>query len=266
MNHEQIQNDTKLVINIKHNEPVDLIDLSIGLHSLAKIFCRFNNGDTTAKLLVKEIRKSSIEIDLITSAFLSTIPIFSGVNNIVQFCNYIKLLVMSIKGKDEQASMDFMHENVLPNPTLKDMQDFGNSLKIIQNPKDTIDFSAKNITNSMVLVGCHIDGEESLRIQENLKILVSENNANIKEKQLFRWVQTNFDKTNVGNKGIIENIYKEPLRVTFVSDIVKNQMIGGKDWQNKFYVVDVEIQYSEKKPKLYKIINNYADENFLIDE
>jgi len=90
--------------------------------------------------------------------------------------------------------------------------------------------------------------------------------THIREKQLFKWIQTNFDKINVGNKGLIENIYKEPLRVTFISDIIKNSMIGGQDWQNKYYLVDVEIQYADKKPKLYKIINNHEEESFLIDD
>ncbi|GEM_PF-3284806 len=58
-----MENNVKLTIKIIHTDPINLYDLTIGLNSLAKIYSRFNNNDKEAKLFVREIRKSSIELN-----------------------------------------------------------------------------------------------------------------------------------------------------------------------------------------------------------
>jgi len=52
--------NTKLKISISNKEPIDLINLTTGLNSFAKLYSDFNNGDSQAKLLVKEVRKGEI--------------------------------------------------------------------------------------------------------------------------------------------------------------------------------------------------------------
>jgi len=82
-------------------------------------------------------------------------------------------------------------------------------------------------------------------------------------------VQTNFNNYRKGNKGIIENIARPPLRVIFDNETIQNEMTmsTGQDkveWQDKYYIVDVEVLMADGKPTAYKIINNYADESFPI--
>jgi hypothetical protein len=91
----------------------------------------------------------------------------------------------------------------------------------------------------------------------------------IKERQLFYWVQTNFEQTNTGNKGVIENLFKDPLRIIFEDTFTKNGMTTSNNnipWQKKYYIVDAEIQYANHKPKIYKILKNYPEESFAMEE
>lgn len=58
-----------------------------------------------------------------------------------------------------------------------------------------------------------------------------------------------FNNYKNGNKALISNIYKEPLRVTFENQNIQNEMMISNDdieWQNKYYLVDVEVLYDDK--------------------
>ena len=93
---------------------------------------------------------------------------------------------------------------------------------------------------------------------KNINNLINNNEEKtMYTKQLFKWVQTNFNNYKNGNKALISNIYKEPLRVTFENQNIQNEMMISNDdiqWQNKYYLVDVEVLYDENKPKMYKIL------------
>ncbi len=264
-----MENNIKLTIKISHKDAIDLYDLTRGLNSLAKIYSRFNNNAKEAKLLVREIKKSSIEIDLITLMCASPIPILSNVNNIIQFCKYIKFLIATFSEhqKEEAGSSG---EDYLPTPSIHDYKDFREVTQIISNAQDSINFAAKEITNhGPIYMNGHFNGNEAREIKNNIEKILNEKEAFIKEKQLFYWVQTNFTQTNTGNKGIIENIFKEPLRVIFNDTFTKNEMTisnNRTEWQKKFYIIDVEIQYADQKPKIYKILKNYAEESFPMEE
>jgi hypothetical protein len=260
----------KLKINISNKEPIDLINLTIGLNSFAKLYSDFNNGDSQAKLLVKEIRKGSIEIDLISLCVVSAIPLISDVNNIVQFCHYIKLLIgITTEAKQEEVKQ-IIADNYLPSPKIKDFKNFKDTVNITGGAEDVFKMEAINTENGNVYIGSSFDGIQSVKIKDSIDKIVKEKEANTEyNKQLFRWVQTNFDNSKQGNKGRIEKITKEPLRVTFDNDEIKNEMTtsnDGVEWQNKYYIVNVEILTSDGSPKMYKILKNYPSESFPIDE
>jgi len=161
----------KLVINIKNNEPLNLLDLTVGLNSFAKLYSDFN--------------------------------------------------------------------------------------------KDNI--QAKSIENNHIFVGCNFNGKEAIQMKDNINEIIKDENKYTYEKQLFKWVQTNFNNLKTGNKGNIEKITKESLRVIFNNETIKKQMTSSSDnieWQNKYYIVDVEALYVDEKPKVYKILNNYAEYSF----
>ena len=129
-----MDNNVKLTIKITHKDPINLYDLTMGLNSLAKIYSRFNNNAKEAKLLVREIRKSSIEIDLITLMCASPIPLLSNINNIIQFCKYIKFLISTFT-EDKKEDLDTLSEEYLPPPSIQDCKDFRDATQIISNPR-----------------------------------------------------------------------------------------------------------------------------------
>jgi hypothetical protein len=79
---------------------------------------------------------------------------------------------------------------------------------------------------------------------------------NPKERVLLVWYQARTDiKSKVGNKGIIEEISKKPLNITFENEALKEELIHGDI--NPFrtaYIVDVKVMTVQEKPTVYKIL------------
>ena len=98
---------------------------------------------------------------------------------------------------------------------------------------------------------------EQLKIPEQLDDTIT--------SVLLTWFQArNDNKSNVGNKGIIEDISKKPLNITFESDEIKEKMLHSDiNPFNVAYVVDVKIQTIQEKPAAYKIVklHNHFDLN-----
>lgn len=265
-------NDIKLSLHIKNNQPVDLIDLTLGLNSFAKLYSSFAKG-TDARLLVKQIKEGSIIVDLITTMYMSVVPLISDVNNILQFCEYLKLLTAILKGTNKEEINKIISDNYLQNPTIQDYKYFKDTLNITNNKNDTINIETINIKNNKIYNNCIIYGNEISEMKNNIDKIINDKREykTMYNKQLFQWVQTNFDnskKENKGNKGIISNIYREPLRIIFDNNIIQNEMTTSNNniqWQDKYYIVDVEVLYNNDKPKVYKILKNYSEESFPID-
>jgi len=264
--------DAKLTISIKNTEPINLIDLTEGLKSLAKLYSDFSKGDKEAGLFVKKVSDGSIIIDLITNCIRSVIPLISNMNNIVQFCQNIELFIKIFKKDPKEKIQEFQTDKCfLRYPTKEDAGNFKNVLKITKNLGDSVTIQARDISNVCI---CTFTGEDSKEMQKNMiteeeveNHIQKKQDNYIYEKQLFRWVQTNFNNLEKGNRGKIERITKKPLKVIFENEDIKRQMTSSSDkteWQNKYYIVDVEVSYDDGKPKLYKILHNYTEDSFPI--
>jgi len=87
----------------------------------------------------------------------------------------------------------------------------------------------------------------------------------VKPSVLMTWFQARNDlKSTIGNKGLIEEISKKPLNITFETDDIKEKMLHSDiNPFNTAFVVDVKIQTIQDKPAAYKIVNlhNYFDIN-----
>lgn len=259
------QNNTKLVIKIDYNEPIEIIDLTIALNALSRLYQGLNNEDKEAKLFIKEIRKSSIEIDFITNCWNSVVPLISSANSIVQFCAYLKVLLKTCLGIDEGEVQDLTERYALPTPNHKSIKQFGEFSNVIKNSRDVCNISAQEMTGNIIFAQCTFTGIEAEDIKQSIQKISNNEVSYTRRKQLFRWVQANFDKES-GNRGVISNISKEPIRVIFDKQKDKMQMTASIDeveWQKKLYVVDVEILFDENRPKVYKILENYEEECFI---
>lgn len=262
--------DAKLVIKIDHSDPISLVDLTVGLNSIASLYNDFTKNDKKAQLLVTEINKGSIAIDLITASAASTIPLISNVNNVVQFCHYIKLLIAICKKSNTETIESLINDNHLPTPSSKNIKDFSKSINIISKPKDKVDIKTQDINTGQIFNHCVFNGVDTSEMLKNIPDLIDENITYEYKKQLFEWVQTNFSELKTGNKGLIRNIHQKSLRVIFDNETIKKEMTtksdDGINWQNKYYTVDVELQVEKNnKPVRYKILKNYAEDSFPIE-
>ena len=184
--------EIKLVININHKAPVKLVDLTVGLSGIASLYKGFTSGDKEAHLLVKEVRHGSIEIDLITSSSDSLVPLLTQVGNIIQFCDYIKLIGSYLRNKDTADIKSISEKHTLPQPTNNDFSNFSKSLKILNGNDDSISFTTKNTDNSVTYNGCTFYGEELSEMLESLPEVIENKEDFFHRKKLFKWVQTNF--------------------------------------------------------------------------
>lgn len=86
------------------------------------------------------------------------------------------------------------------------------------------------------------------------------------KKQLLRWVQARFDAKPVGDRAIIESIAPKAMKTIWEDPndkaLTMNMSVNDKPWQQLAYLVDVDVQTIEGKPKLYTITRVYIEETF----
>lgn len=256
--------DVKLVIKIDYQKPIDLYDLTVAMGNLQLLYEEFNNNNKEARLFVREINKGSIVIDLLASFCSSPIPIFTNVHNLIQFVIYLISLKKSILGENKEETAKMMQKYSLPVATAKTLKKLNNVLSVVNS--GNLSVNAESIINSNVYVGCNFTASEAKEIKKKTKDQLINENQYIKNKQLFKWHQANFGGKKSGNRGVIENIWREPLKVIFENDEDKQDIMTSNDeidWQDKFYIVDVEVSCSDGEPKLYKILKSYPEETFI---
>lgn len=257
--------EIKLVVKIKNQKPVELLDLSKSLAGIASQFNNFTSknaqskDESEAKLYVKEIRSGSIILELVEIASIGVIPFIENTNVILEFSKYCKSVFdyfISDKGENPNLSLSDCKEfAAIVNPVVKD-----NGSQIIFSPtingKAFFNFSADfKDANSFI--------NQLKDVQASIKEPI--NNEEINNSVILTWYQArNEYNNNVGNKGVIEDISKRPLNITFENDDLKEKMLHCHiNPFNTAFVVDVRIQTVQGKPVAYKVLklHDYFDIN-----
>ena len=110
------------------------------------------------------------------------------------------------------------------------------------SPDSQMSFLANNGANQTINLS--INYTEANAIQNGIKKefeKLKESSPAFYNKQLLRWYQTRFDtKSEFGDKAIIENISKKPIRVIFDNENTKRNIINTSDftkpWQELAYI------------------------------
>jgi hypothetical protein len=258
--------DTRLIIKIENKQPIELLDLTKSLVSLAAQFDKFvsKHGDTKenreAKLYVKEIKTGSVIVELIELATVGVIPFAENTNTILDFAVYLKkAITYYLKNEGEKPELsvsDCKDFNAILAPTAKDN---GSQL----NVSTTI--------NGNVQLHLHLNSLDANSMQELLKKEIEASKTpdtmhDIKEREILIWYQARNDpKSLVGNKAIVENISEKPMNVIFETDEIKNQMLHSDiNPFNTAFVVDLKIQNIKGIPRVYRILKLH--EYFEIDD
>lgn len=254
--------DLLLEVTLKNQSPIELNDLGRALNSLADEFNRFSNRhqvNSNAKLFVKEVRKGSIVIDLISSVPV-LLPIAEQFNTVFEFGSFIK------------NAFDYLLDRTNDRPE-GDSKTFENIANIVNpiagNKGSQINISVSNTGNGDIYVQIPATEEESQRIKtkagfEKEKLQLP--NVDLKERvTMYIYQARNEIKSKSGDKGIIESISKQPKKIIFGNEGIKREIMNSDE--NVFhyaYVVDVVVETKEEKPIAYKIMNYH--EKFQLDE
>jgi hypothetical protein len=267
MEQENIQTtqDIRLIIKIENKKPIELFDLTKSLVSLANQFDSYTskNGDCKenreAKLYVKEIKSGSVILELIELATAGMIPFVENANTIIgfaQFCKKTLNYFLKNEGdKPELSPTDFKEFSTILTPVAKDNgSQFNLSTTINGNLELHLNL---NSTETNALQNIFKKEIEQLKIPEQINEL--------QQSVLLTWYQARNDiKSKIGNKGVIEELSKKPLNITFENEEIKAEMLHSDiNPFNTAYVVDVKIQTIQEKPAAYKVIkmHEYFDIN-----
>lgn len=259
--------DIRLIIEIKNEQPLELLDLTKSLVSWANQFNGYASkfGDSKenreAKLYVKEIRSGSVILELIEMATVGVLPFLENINTIVGFAEYVKKAYNFFLGKEKEPPSDF---------TTNDFKE----LSQIINPIATDNGSQLNVSttiNGNVELHFHINSLEANAAQNKIDKEIKQLKApeiidDVKTKVLLTWYQARSDvKAKSGNKGLIEDLYDKPMNVVFDDEGLKEKMLHGElNPFNTVYVVDVKLQHVQGKLAAYKVV--MLHETFEIEE
>lgn len=254
--------NTTLVIKIENKTDIPLIDLTMSLMNVGAQYNRFLDRHNISvesnknPLIVKKLETGSVIIELSSLV----LPVVSQINTIFEFTNYIKNSYDFLLGKVKSAPINY---------DKKDLEQLNSIVNLnAESPDSQMSFSADN--GAKQTINLTINYTEANAIQNGIKKEVEklkEPSPAIYTKQLLKWYQTRFDnKSDFGDKAIIENISKKPIRVIFNHENIKRNIINTseftKPWQELAYIVDVEVLFLDEKPRTYKILDFYPDGTF----
>lgn len=240
-----------LTIEVKNVRPVELLDLTGSLTALANEYMRHlqrshpEDSASEVRLYVKEIHTGCIIASLM-AASPGIIQGVSYVNSVVSFSNFLK------------KSYDFLTAKTTEKPDSLDKKTLENLHQIVE-PVAKDSGSQLNINTLIGDVYYTVTSAEANQAQNAIARLQHNDSAvttRLHEKVLLYWFQArNAAKSTAGDKGIIESIAADPVKVICATDSIKMDMIFNRE--NPFmeaYIVDVAIETINDKPMVYKII------------
>lgn len=246
----------RLTITIQNQRPVELIDLTKSLFGVADEYRRYTqrnpeiNAGEDLRLYVRELRAGSLIADLMPYAPLA-LPLLNDVNTISQFCGFLSSTYDYFIGRGVQTSMP------VPLPIL-DKPD-------LQNLHDIVNVVAKDSGSNIVFEGNTFNGPVFMRIS-SMEANAAQNNIDravkaikepaygTKEKVALHLYQTrNSLDSNVGDRGIIESISPNHIKIDFLDNSIKGEMLMDDPYKY-YFIVDVAVETVNNKPILYKIL------------
>lgn len=262
----EIDLNKKLEIKINNEKPVALKDLSLSLLSFNHQFHKFIEAETDkttdigSELLIKEVRKGSIIVELVSQA-APVVPLLWEGGTLVQWCKVVKDVCDWLLGKIEKpprevTKQDLQEWNKFVEPVAKD---HGSQMNINVSDGGTV---INNFT---------INSTEANAIQNEITRQIEKFETpedHIYKRKVMYWYQTKFDpESDTGNRAIIDDLSKSSLKVIFENNAVKDSMLHPpekfkKPWHELAYVVDVEVETVRGVPKMYKVLQYYPEYTF----
>lgn len=241
-----ISND-KLTFMIDTTDPIEVNDLIKSLKNISNEYGEFSKvKDVEVK--ISEVRKGSYIFDMILATAVPILPIIENTHTTIEFVKRIyelKEIFLNTKIEDNDNkpsigeanlmnSISNHSQNVYTNCTIN-IYDNSQSEKVTLNENES-----KMISNN------------TSNYIKYLKQTEKEEKETIIKDRVIKFVQRRFDNKDKGNKSVCEYISKKEITTVFENDNIRNIIL---DEANEFlFVVDLEIQYSDSQPILYKVL------------
>jgi hypothetical protein len=260
----------KLEITIHNEKPIVLTDLTLALLGVSQQYQRFIESETNqdyqvgSELFVKEVRKGSIVVELV-SQVMPIVPLIWSGGSLSEWVNQSKAIIDWFLGKIETPPKDLSKQDL-------------NQWNNILNPIAKDNSSQLNITASDggIVIGQICLNSIEANAAQNAIVrelgVLAQPDDHIQKNRVMFWYQTKFDsESHTGDKAIIENISGRPVKVIFDNNAVKEAMLSGdarfhKPWHKLAYLVDVQVQTINGVPKVYTILKYHPEHTFDPDE
>jgi len=257
--------DVRLIIHIENKKPIELMDLTKSLVSLASQFNDYvkttaNVEHREAKLYVKEIKSGSVILDLIEIATVGALPFIENINTIIGFADYLKTGFHYFLGKKDVKNPEF---------STKDCTDFSQIVTpIAKDNGSQINISTTvngNVTNVLVLSSLEANAFQNIINTESKQMMLPESKGDYEKVVMYFDTTKSNIKADTGNKAIIESIDKKSARVIFETDELKEKILKGEENPlTTGYVVDVKVENVKDKLAAYKVM--FLHETFPLEE
>lgn len=239
-----------LRIHLTTGRPVDLLDFSISLASLANEYADFTACKGGGTLLVKDVRHGSIEIDLVDASALlmatqMVMPFIATTNVIADFFEHIKKFFAFFKGEEVSSSKIPYSKKTLENAS--------NMLRPVAKDKAS-QIVLSPIFNGPVMAPVTINFNEANLCQNKISAAI-EAKDKLEEERIvncsLRWFQTRNDSdANTGDKVIIASLSSSPLRAEFKDASVKALFLACKENFFKMeFMATLVVRRAQGKPK-----------------
>ncbi|WP_298298308.1 hypothetical protein [uncultured Litoreibacter sp.] len=254
------QNGISIVFNLDLSEPVEISDFVSAFAGLGGQFERHIKQDHPdldgeVKVYVKEVRKGSIEAELIPLAY----------NTIITVMDHHQIATKFVKNLARKVGVFRNGGGRLEGASKSELSEIVGTLAAVANDPDgkatvsAVHYKKTKATTEFSMEMTSREAKDAVKeIQDQVKEIDHVGDVDYLG-MLLTFYQSNLKDTDKsGEKGIIEEISKKPLAVVYASDLakerIKSEMVSGdRNIYKLGFFVDVNVQTRNGKPVAYRI-------------
>jgi hypothetical protein len=248
-------------VSIDVQEPIELVEFVGIFTSLANQFDKFIRAshpelEGDARIYIKEVRKGSIEADLIPWA----LAIIGNMDRILIVEDFVRRYGSRLSPYFEIGGRD-------PEATKSDLRDLTQAVVAIANDPagtsriSTVAIERDGVKTKAVIQFDTVQARTALRELDAHRRELERKEAADHENVLMTFFQSNLkDSAKSGEQVLIESVHPKPLPIIYCSELarqrVKGEMLhGDRNIYRLGFLVDVNLETLCGRPVAYRLIN-----------
>ncbi|WP_264770849.1 hypothetical protein [Defluviimonas salinarum] len=249
-----------IVFNLDLSEPVEISDFVSAFSGLGSQFERHLRTarpdlEGEVKIYVKEVRKGSIEAELIPLAY----------NTLITVMDHSQIITGFVKSISDKIAGFQRPGGRLEGATKSELTQIVDTVAAVANDPDgkaTVSAIRYRKTEKITEFSLEFDTRQAqaaiMEIDAQYKEIASVTDFDHENKLLTFYQSNRRDSDKTGEKGIIEDISPKPLAVVYASELakerIKSEMLDGdRNIYKLGFFVDVNVQMRSGKPVAYRI-------------